>query len=261
MKPSGSPGGFSPCRPATVTIHRRPSSGMSNAPRLLRSGRGTQNTAFQSVGASSGMAKTAVAYSRSTPIVVCSGNGRPIEIGREVLVRAAVSRAAHPGDGVPAGPGDELPDPTARLDLHVGQGAHAPAHDRLQLGAGQRVGVEAEVALGEGIVARPLRPQIEAHPQGHGAHRHEVRGEADEELPERLLAPGQERVHVLALGHPDPVGRLVGERVTLQHEHALEPIGQHAGRGEPAHAGADDDGPFAYRTRHHLPSIRTPIIR
>ena len=61
MNPSASPGGLSPCRPATVTIQRFPSSGRSSAPRLLCGARGKVNTPFQSPGASAGIANTALA--------------------------------------------------------------------------------------------------------------------------------------------------------------------------------------------------------
>ena len=61
QEPSASPGGLSSCRPPRVTIHLPPSSGNINAPRVLSWMLGSVRIAFQSDGASSGMANTAVA--------------------------------------------------------------------------------------------------------------------------------------------------------------------------------------------------------
>ena len=69
--------------------------------------------------------------------------------------------------------------------------------------------------------------------------------EAREEVLQRVLATGQERVHMAALRRAGPIERLGGQAVALEYHDTLEVIGERACRRQAAHAGAHDDHPPA----------------
>jgi hypothetical protein len=56
-----------------------------------------------------------------------------------------------------------------------------------------------------------------------------------------MLAARQQRVHVLSLGRPRPVGGLSRQSVTLQHDYALEVIGERGRGRQPTYSRSNHD--------------------
>ncbi len=173
MKPSRSPGGWSPCLPPSETIHLPSSIGKMKPPRRTSGGVGRCTTPVHSVGASAGISKIAVAYPISMPISVSSGFGEPI-LSRNASVGAArpdasTTRSAARVSGFPASLSyrtacdraaivrrDDFGDARLGAKVDVRLLAETSPTDAFEQRARQAERIEAEVAPRERIVSRPL---------------------------------------------------------------------------------------------------------
>ncbi len=127
---------------------------------------------------------------------------------------------------------------------------HAPSHDQLDLRPRQRIGQDAEVALRERVKAGTLGPDIESGADRHRAGPDQIVLESREQLVQRPLTAGQQRVNVFALGNAGAVLGLGRQRVALEDQHRLEVVGERPRRGQPAHPCANDDRALV---EHYLP--------
>ena len=76
----------------------------------------------------------------------------------------------------------------------------------------------------------------------HGTAGVELIDDPGEPAFEESSAARQEEVGMAALGHLAAPRRGVGKGVAVDDGDVVEAVGQHAGRAEPGHAGADHDG-------------------
>ena len=93
----------------------------------------------------------------------------------------------------------------------------------------------------ERIVSGAFDTNVETDSQQDGARTHEILFKAREQLIQRPLAAEQQPVDVPRLRRPRSMRRLRGQIVALQHNNAIEAIGERTCRGEPAHSSADHD--------------------
>ena len=128
---------------------------------------------------------------------------------------------------------------------------NAPSRDKLNKGARHRVPLHAKLALGEGIEAGALNPNVETDPIWHCARGNKVPLEPWKQVTERALAAAEQRVQVPGLGRSSPVSRLRLKGIALQYSHVLEVSAERARDRQPAPASADDDGLPADRSGHH----------
>jgi hypothetical protein len=96
------------------------------------------------------------------------------------------------------------------------------------------------VARRERIVAGHLHPDVGVGAHLDGAGGDHGFGEARMEALQRLLAGGEQGVHMPPLRRAGAVVRPVRQTVALQYDDFIEAPGQRARRGQPAHAGPDD---------------------
>jgi hypothetical protein len=66
-------------------------------------------------------------------------------------------------------------------------------------------------------------------------------GEAGEQLLQGLLAAGQQRMGMPAVGDATAVGAGGGELVAVDHRHLRVGVGEHAGGQQSRHAGPEHD--------------------
>jgi hypothetical protein len=81
----------------------------------------------------------------------------------------------------------------------------APPHDVLEQRPGEGVAGPAVIALREGIEAGALEANIETGAQRHRSRPREIVLDAGKELAERVLAAGEQRMHMSGLRRPRPV--------------------------------------------------------
>jgi hypothetical protein len=67
-------------------------------------------------------------------------------------------------------------------------------------------------------------------------------GDAGKESSGDVEAACEQDVEVAGLGHPLSKLWILGEAVAIHDRHAVEVVGEHAGRQQPGHAPADDNG-------------------
>src|SRR5262249_12073947 len=139
--------------------------------------------------------------------------------------------------------------------LDAGMRLHASAHAPLELGSRLCVRIEAEITLREWIVARPFHSKVQSRAYWNGARRGEVTVEAGEQLAQRVLPAGEERMDVFALWNARTVLRMPRQRVAFQHHHPLEMIRQRAGDSQSTHSSAEHQSlssdPVRHRTLRH----------
>ena len=114
---------------------------------------------------------------------------------------------------------------TARAQLDRGRLLDAPAHGQLHERARHRIGVEAEITLGEWVEARSIDPYVQSDPEPDGAGAFQTLLESGEQLAERPLAACQQGVNMPTLRNTVAVERIRGQGIALEHQHAFEVIG------------------------------------
>ena len=181
------------------------------------------------------------------------------EIGDQRLGLAVRRRVPRPGHRVTVRPDHEILRTALLTQLDAGMRLDASAHSELQLSSGLRIRIEAKITLGEGIVARPFCPDIQPGSDRDGAHCRDVTVEAGEQLAQRLLTAGQQDMHVPALRDARTIFRVLGQRVALQHQDALEVVRQRARRCQSTHARTEDQRLSTDDVRHHDPPSRVMI--
>ncbi len=256
-KPSGSVGGWSPRMPASVSIHRSPSS-LCRAPVRGSLGcRGVQDGQVpvegigrQPVGPGRvaqpdlHLAPAPAVGSRARPARPgCASRGRwrrppgrqpaaPRRCRR--LARSTRAPVTRPPSGVVASPttSHRVQEP------HVGQGPHPGSHVSFQ----ERSAGAQQHQTGARL-PKPVAAEVEArvgqHVPGRCPVGDQLRGEPREQLLQDLLPARRQRMDVAAVGDAAPVRRCLGQLVPVDHRHLPVALGEHSSGEQSRHAGAE----------------------
>jgi hypothetical protein len=88
--------------------------------------------------------------------------------------------------------------------------------DQSGVGLPQPVAAEVQARVGQHVPGR--------HPLGDQRRR-----ESREQFLQGLLPAGQQRMEVVSLGHPTPLGAPLGQLVSVDHRHLREGVGEDSG--------------------------------
>ena len=91
------------------------------------------------------------------------------------------------------------------------------------------------------------QPSVAEHVTDGRAVRHQLVGQAGEQLLQRQLAAGEQGVDVTALRRAAPRGDAGRERVAVQHRDLRISVGEHSGGEQPGDASAEHDGVILHR--------------
>ena len=167
------------------------------------------------------------------------------EIRRNCLACAVAVLVPHAGDRFAIWRRQHFLHPAALAQRGVCAAFHPPSHGALDCRSRHGVNKPAEIALWEGIVARPLLANIETGPERHGSRLREILLEPREQLAEGALAAEQQRMRVPRLRRSRAIRGLRGQSVALQNNHLIEAVGECPRGREPTHARADHDSLLA----------------
>jgi hypothetical protein len=251
-----------------VTIHLSPSSGNSNTPRVLSEAWGSVLKPCQSDGASSGIAKIAVAYpisdldggfirrrpprrSEQAQCEIASSSSIDDQIGGQRLAIPVGILAADCGHRRAIRRGYEVADAATRTQADIGVPVHALSRRQLDQRTGHGINEPAEIALRERIVTRHLGSNVKGDTKRHRPGARELLFEAGKQLVKRMLAASQQRVNMPRLRYSGPVSGVWRQGVSFQYDDLLEVIGERARRRQTTHPSSDNDGLLTYERRGH----------
>ncbi len=156
---------------------------------------------------------------------------------------AARPPGAHLDAPHPAVLDDEAADVEPGPHQHLGRLEHPAAHAPLeQLPAGRQQDVAVEGGEPGHPAGRGEPQEVGRDPQGHGPRGHEVGRDARDQALERREAARLEDVDMAALRNPGAGDGPLGQVVALDHGDPLDVAAERLGGGQPAEAGAHDDG-------------------
>src|SRR5262249_27596493 len=151
------------------------------------------------------------------------------EIGAHRLDLSVSRRAAHPCHAATAWTGHELLPAALGAQLDPAMRLAASARSELHPGARLWVSGETQITRQERIATWPFHPEVQSGWYRDGAHGDQVTVEAGEQLAQRMLPAGEQRMDVPALGNTRTIFRVLGQRIALQHHHMFEMIREGAG--------------------------------
>ena len=183
------------------------------------------------------------------------------QVGRKLPAAAALLFKSHAGHRRPVRRGQQLADAAAVAQGNVCAGPQPPPDGVFDGGSRQGVVDQAEIALGKGVITRPLGAKVDICPDQDGARFDKVALKAGKQRAERAFSADQQPVGMPGLRRARPVRRTIGKRVAFEHDDLFKMIRQCPGCRQPGDPGANDDRPachcFAsHRIPHPLSAVR-----